>query len=208
MNLEKISQSFDGFLDGKIAKLPKQQKIAFAALIIVLPLVLFYFLLYSPKAEDIRKLQQSETTLKNELASLKEQTRDLAKFRQEKKRAEEQFAAISMLLPDKKEIPSLLTNISGLGTSSGLDFLSFRPKGEIPKQFYAEIPVEIQVHGQYHNVGHFLDQISKLHRIVNISDIKMGSPTRQKDEILLNTSFNLVTYRFIEPVAKNANKKK
>jgi len=208
MNLEKISQSFDGFLDGKIAKLPKQQKIAFAALIIVLPLVLFYFLLYSPEAEDIRKLQQSETTLKNELASLKEQTRDLAKFRQEKKRAEEQFAAISMLLPDKKEIPSLLTNISGLGTSSGLDFLSFRPKGEIPKQFYAEIPVEIQVHGQYHNVGHFLDQISKLHRIVNISDIKMGSPTRQKDEILLNTSFNLVTYRFIEPVAKNANKKK
>ncbi len=208
MNLEKISQSFDGFLDGKIARLPKQQKIAFAALIIVLPLVLFYFLLYSPKAEDIRKLQQSETTLKNQLATLKEQTRDLAKFRQEKKRAEEQFEAISILLPDKKEIPSLLTNISGLGTSSGLDFLSFRPKGEIPKQFYAEIPVEIQVHGQYHNVGHFLDQISKLHRIVNISDIKMGSPTRQKDEILLNTSFNLVTYRFIEPVAKNANKKK
>jgi len=208
MNIEKISQSFDGFLDGKIAKLPKQQKIALAALLIVLPLVLFYFLVYSPNAEEIKNLQQTETALKTELVSLKQKTKDLAKFEQEKRLAEQQFEAISILLPDKKEIPSLLTNISGLGTSSGLDFLSFRPKGEIPRNFYAEIPVDIQVHGHYHNVGRFLDQISKLHRIVTVSDIKMGSPSRQGDQILLNTSFNLVTYRFIEPVAKDAKKKK
>ncbi|MEJ2689119.1 MAG: type 4a pilus biogenesis protein PilO [Deltaproteobacteria bacterium] len=206
MNFEKISKSFDEFLDGKIAKLPKVQKIAFGSIIIVLPLVLFYLLVYSPNTEKIQKLQHNETALKTELASLKHQAENLAKFEQEKKLAEEQFAAISILLPDKKEIPSLLTNISGLGTSSGLDFLSFKPGGERPKEFYAEIPVSIQVHGQYHNVGHFLDQISKLHRIVTVSNIKMGSPSRQKDEMLLNTSFNLVTYRFIEPAAKDGKK--
>ena len=209
MNFEQINKSIDGFLDGKIAKLPQPQKIAFAALIIVLPLVLFYFLAYSPNAEEIQKLQKNETALKAELVTLKQKTKDLAKFEAEKRLAEEEFAAISILLPDKKEIPSLLTNISGLGTSSGLDFLSFKPKGEIPKDFYAEIPVDIQVHGHYHNVGLFLDQISKLHRIVYVSNIKMGSPSRQGDDITLNTSFSLVTYRFIEPVvANNAKKKK
>lgn len=207
MNLEQFNKSIDGFLDGKIAKLPKPQKIGFAALIIALPVVLFYFLVYSPKAEEIQKLQKSEKALKTELVSLKQQTKELAKFEEEKRLAEEQFKVASALLPDKKEIPSLLTNISGLGTSSGLDFLSFKPKGEFPKDFYAEIPVDIQVHGQYHNVGRFLDQISKLHRIVNVSNIKMGSPSRQGDEVLLNTSFSLVTYRFIEPVANDAKKK-
>ena len=137
---------------------------------------------------------------------MEKKTANIAQFREEKRQAEEKFAAVSVLLPQQKEIPSLLTNISGLGTSSGLDFLSFRPKGEVPVDFYAEIPVDIQVRGGYHNVGSFLDQISKLPRIVNVSDIKMGSPTRAGDEMVLSTSFNLVTYRFIEPKPANAKK--
>lgn len=208
MKFEKISQPIDAFLDGKIAKLPKPQKIAFAAALIVLPLVLFYFLVYSPKSTQIQNLRHKETSLKTQLASLKRKTRELPKFEKEKHLAEMEFKAVSVLLPKRKEIPSLLTNISGLGTNSGLDFLSFRPNREIRKKFYAEIPVNIQVHGHYNDVGYFLDQISKLQRIVTVSNIRMGSPKRQGDEILLNTSFNLVTYRLIEPVAKNAKKKK
>lgn len=119
----------------------------------------------------------------------------------------ELFTQASSLLPQKQEIPSLLTSISDHGTNSGLDFLSFTPKKEIPREFYAEIPVDIKVRGPYHNVGVFLDKISKLPRIVNVDNINIGGPKREAGEMMLNTGFKLVTYRFIEP-AKDAGKKK
>jgi len=76
-------------------------------------------------------------------------------------------------LPDKKEIPSLLTSISEAGKEAGLEFLLFQPISEINKDFYAEIPVSIKVAGNYHNVGLFFDNVSRLFRIVNIKDIVM-----------------------------------
>ena len=91
-----------------------------------------------------------------------------------------------------------LTSISDLGKHSGLDFLSFAPKSEVVREFYADIPVDIKVRGPYHNVGVFLDRISKLPRIVAVSNLNMGTPKRVAGEILLDTSFKLVTYRFIE----------
>jgi type IV pilus assembly protein PilO len=207
MSLEKFNKSIDSFLDGKFARLTKTHKICIAVAIFLVPAALFYYLSFSPKAEEIGRLEKTKRGLEAEIVTLQKKTANIEEFRKEKRLAEEKFAAISVLLPQEKEIPSLLTNISGLGTSSGLDFLSFRPKAEIPVEFYAEIPVDIQVQGQYHSVGRFLDQISKLPRIVNVSNIKMGSPKRQGNEMTLSTSFNLVTYRFIEQTAKNDKSK-
>jgi len=207
MSLEKFNKSIDSFLDGTFARLTKTHKICIAVAILLIPAALFYYLSFSPKTEEIGRLEKTKKDLEAQIADLQKKTANIEEFRKEKRFAEEKFAAVSVLLPQEKEIPSLLTNISGLGTSSGLDFLSFRPKPEIPIEFYAEIPVDIQVQGQYHSVGRFLDQISKLPRIVNVSNIKMGSPKREGDEMTLSTSFNLVTYRFIEQTAKNDKSK-
>ena len=144
MNLEKFTKSLDAFLDGKVAKLQLPHKVAILAAVVILPVALFYFLAYSPKAEEIQGLQRTNRQLEADIVDLEKKTAHIAQFREEKRLAEEKFAAASVLLPQQKEIPSLLTNISGLGTSSGLDFLSFRPKGEVPVDFYAEIPVDIQ----------------------------------------------------------------
>jgi len=108
------------------------------------------------------------------------------------------FAKASALLPQQQEIPSLLTSISDIGQNSGLDFLSFIPKNEMRKEFYADIPVDIKVSGTYHNVGVFLDKISDSSRIVTVSDINMGGPKLQAGEMILETTFSLVTYRFVE----------
>ncbi|MEW6429040.1 MAG: type 4a pilus biogenesis protein PilO [Thermodesulfobacteriota bacterium] len=208
MKLDAVKNKFETFLEAKVAPLPAAHKLGIAAAVLLLPVVLFYFLMFAPKTEEIARLTQQRAGLEKELAELELKTRDLQKFRAEKQEAEERFAALAVLLPQQKEIPSLLTNISSLGTASGLDFLSFRPKGEIAKDFYAEIPVDIQVRGQYHNVGGFFDQVSKLPRIVTVSNVKMGTPTRQGREMILSTSFNLVTYRFIEKKDEPAKKGK
>jgi type IV pilus assembly protein PilO len=108
------------------------------------------------------------------------------------------FAEASVLLPQKKEIPSLLTNISALGTNSGLNMSRFQPGGERKKEFYAEIPVSLKVSGPYHNIGDFLYEVSKLDRIISAQLINLGSGKEERGELILRSTVNLVTYRFLE----------
>lgn len=194
----KIQDTFNSFLDDKVAPLKTPHKAGIFVVALLLPCLLFYFLLYSTKSEEIGKLESNVAKLEKEIQKVEKTSRKIKKYRAEMAEAREMFARASSLLPQKQEIPSLLTSISDLGQHSGLDFLSFVPKGEVAREFYADIPVDIKVRGPYHNVGVFLNRISKLPRIVAVSNINMGAPKRVAGEMLLDTSFQLVTYRFIE----------
>jgi type IV pilus assembly protein PilO len=101
-------------------------------------------------------------------------------------------------LPDKKELPNLLKTISALGNESGLKFQLFRPLPEVPKEFYAEIPVEIKVVGGYHAVASFFYKVGMLDRIVNITNVEMGKAREEKSEMELTTSCLATTFRFVE----------
>lgn len=208
---DKIKTKFDAFVETKIVSMEKKLKIIIWAAVMVLPIVAFVVFFYSPKNKEIKSLEKQRTALHKEISEAKDRANQLDKHKAEMKETELKFQQASILLPQMKEIPSLLTNISSLGTASGLDVVSFRPRGEVRKEFYAEIPVDISVRGPYHNVGTFLYQVSKLERIVTVANIKLGSPVAEKGEMLLKADFTLVTYRFIETSDnenKNKNKKK
>ncbi|MBI5896906.1 MAG: type 4a pilus biogenesis protein PilO, partial [Desulfobacterales bacterium] len=111
---------------------------------------------------------------------------------------EAEYKQVSRAFPGKEEIPSLLAGISQAGKEAGLEFMLFQPKPEVPKDFYAEIPVDINVSGNYHQVAIFFDKVANLPRIVNVRDVKMA-PLSQKDETSsLTTSCQAVTYKFSE----------
>jgi type IV pilus assembly protein PilO len=204
------STKFDTFLANKYIPLERKVKILLAVLLFLLPVVLFYFLFFSPKQNELKGLEQQKITLIAEVKKAKAAARNLKKYQDEVAEAEKRFAQIAIVLPKKKEIPNLLRNISDLGKGAGLDFLSFKPGSEIPKDFYAEIPVNISIRGPYHNMGYFLDQVSKLDRIVTVNNIKMGSPKKEGGEMLLNSNCRLVTYRFTNTQVSttDTNKKK
>ena len=127
------------------------------------------------------------------------------------KEAEAQFKLAMRKLPEKEEIPSLLTSISDSGQQVGLEFLLFEPKAEKPKEFYAEIPVAMSIRADYHNLAIFFDQVARLSRIVNIRDIKIGrAKGKGKDTPELSTKCTAVTYKFVEssPKKKSKSKKK
>lgn len=100
-------------------------------------------------------------------------------------------------LPDEKEIPQLLSSISTLGRDSGLDILIFRQKPEGYQEFYAEVPVEMQVRGTYHQVAKFFDRVRKLDRIVNVSNIVLKDPEVIDDDLLLEANSQVTTFRFL-----------
>jgi len=203
------STKFDTFVSDKYIPLERKVKAFLAVLIFLLPVVLFYFFFYSPNQNKIKGLAAKKVSLTAEVKRAEMAAKNLQKYKDEVAEANKRFQEIAIVLPKKKEIPNLLRNISDLGKGAGLDFLSFKPGSEIPKDFYAEIPINISIRGPYHNMGYFLDQVSKLDRIVTVDNIKMGSPKKVGGEMLLNSSCRLVTYRFTNTqVSKPDDKKK
>jgi type IV pilus assembly protein PilO len=189
----------------KIENLSKIQRILIFASVFVLIIVIFIFLLYKPKLADIKKLKKELGGLEKKLVVAKKNAANLKKFQEMMEEAEVQFQKAMKALPEKEEIPSLLTSISRSGQDVGLEFLLFEPKSEVRKEFYAEIPVAMQVIGGYHDLAIFFDKVARLSRIVNIKNMSMG---RIKDSQQLNTSCTAVTYKFVEPAPKKPSPKK
>ena len=206
IDTSKITNLFFETID-KIGKLPRLYKILLCLglfLLLVGPFVYFSFL---PKISNINVLKKEHSTLETRLASAKAKANQLKVYQDKLKDAEMEFKIVTKKLPEKKEIPALLSSISQSGRDSGLEFLLFQPEAEQNKDFYAEIPVSIKITGNYHNVALFFDKVARLSRIVNIDDIKMASTKGSTDLI---TSCKAVTYRFVEtkPEQASSSKKK
>jgi len=203
----------DVFLDERYAKIGERNKLLAIGLFAIVLIGAFYFLFFQPNQDEIASLAQKTTTANQELARVRKETQDLPRLKKELEEVRVQFETTSVLLPKSQEIPNLLRNISDLGRNSGLDFISFTPGQESPKDFYAEIPIDIKIRGPYHNLGLFLDKVSKLERIVTVNNIKTEKVDFDKNEILLSSSCKLITYRFTNtPIApqntKQGNKAK
>lgn len=193
----KIKQAYTSFIDNKLTGLSQKHKMAILAASLLLPVLLFFFLFYSPTEKEITRLTNDNLYLNGEIQKVEAIADKLDEHKAEKAHVELMLKAASLLLPKQKEIPNLLTDISEQGTSSGLEFISFTPRPERQEQFYAVIPVAIQVSGSYHNIGTFLNKVSNLNRIVSVNNITLGGAKRSGNEMLLSASLELVTYRFL-----------
>ncbi|MBW2603949.1 MAG: type 4a pilus biogenesis protein PilO [Deltaproteobacteria bacterium] len=206
IDTSKITNLFFETID-KIGKLSKLYKILLCLGLFVLLVGPFVYFSFLPKITKINALKKEHTTMETRLDKAKAKANRLNAYQDKLKDAEMEFKIVMKKLPEKKEIPALLSSVSQSGRNAGLEFLLFQPAPEQNKNFYAEIPVSIRVTGNYHNVALFFDKVARLSRIVNIDDIKMAST---KNNTNLITSCKAVTYRFVEtkPEKASSSKKK
>jgi type IV pilus assembly protein PilO len=191
-----------------IVKLPTSKKIIILVAMIAAVVGLFLYLIYWPNLEVLKKKKAEVEVLERQVRELRTVAANLKRFQAEAAKLREELQVAIMQLPTSKEIPSLLSNISQLGKDSGLEFLLFKPVGEINKDFYAEIPVEIKVKGTYNNVAIFFDKVGKLPRIVNISEVSMDSAKEVLGRWEINTSCTATTFKFVEKEASELAKDK
>ncbi|MGD9217338.1 MAG: type 4a pilus biogenesis protein PilO [Desulfobacteraceae bacterium] len=182
----------------KVESLTKPQRVGIYIGTLVLIIGLSIWLLFYPKKQTIDTLNVQLKKAQTELAKAKKNAEELNDWRTRMKRKQVQYEQVMQALPEKEEIPSLLAGISQAGKDAGLEFLLFEPKPESDKEFYAEIPVDIQVSGSFHDVAVFFDKVSNLPRIVNIRNVVMV-PGKSKDASgEIATTCQAVTYKFIE----------
>jgi type IV pilus assembly protein PilO len=203
----EISKFTEFFLEkiDKIGKLSKRYRVLISLGILLMLVVPFFYFSYQPKVKEIDQLKTEKETLETRIVRAKAKARQLKHFQDKLENAEMEFKLAVKKLPEKKEIPSLLSSISQSGRDAGLEFLLFEPRDERTKEFYAEIPVSIVVTGNYHKTALFFDKIARLHRIVNVDDIKMVA-TKESGDLI--TSCTAVTYRFVETKPDKDSKKR
>lgn len=189
----------------KIGTLTGLQRILICGVSFLVLIGAFIYFSYLPKMEKVQVLEKEHRSLGSQLSTAKAKAKQLASYLERKKQAEADFMVAKKLLPEKREIPSLLTGVSQSGQDAGLEFLTFQPQKEAVKDFYAEIPVLIKVTGGYHNVAMFFDNVSRLYRIVNMRDIEMKAEQKSSS---LTTTCTAVTYRFVEPEKKSPGEDK
>lgn len=178
----------------KVGKIKMSQRIMILVGTLVLLAGGYLSLVYLPKTATISRTDQDISDLRRRIAVAKRKARDLKKFQAEERDVNAQFKEALKLLPNKKEIPTLLRSITELGKDSKLEFPLFSPQGERAQDFYTEIPVNIVLSGRYNDIASFFDKVGHMDRIVNILDISM----RPKEELstTLIAKCTAVTYRF------------
>jgi len=184
----------------KVEKLSTVQRVLiYVGTFVVLIGTVVYFL-YMPKWDMKSELTAEFENLSSKLMIAKRNAAKLPKLRAQMKAEEVKFAEASKALPERKEIPTLLTVISQSGGEAGLEFQLFQPGAEVNKKFYTELPLQLRVQGGYHNLAEFFDRVAAIPRIVTIKNITIVPGGGKGGK--LNASCSAVTYKFIEQTGK------
>ncbi len=165
-------------------------------LLIGLLLIVFagYWFDWQGQLDELEKSQNKEEQLRQVFLDKKKQAVNLEIYRKQLSEIGQSFGALLKQLPNKSEMDALLTDINQAGLGRGLQFELFRPAGqETVSEFYAELPINIRITGNYHELGAFASDIAKLPRIVTLNDINI-TPT--KDGLAMDAVAK--TYRYLD----------
>lgn len=182
----------------KIFKLPTKQKLLIILLIFILEGAGSFFWLINPRLNEYRQLTDKLIAAQSEVIEKRRIAGNLPVLKREYEQSRQELESALAELPNQKEIPTLLTSITNVGKSAGLDFLTFRPKAEEPKDFYASVPVDISVAGTFFEVARFFVSVGNLPRIVNISNVSFADIRESGGRNSVKVNCLATTFRFLE----------
>ena len=171
--------------------------IAKAALIIVLCGALIGAAYYFHVQEQYKTLDRHRSTeiqLKKEFETKQAKVVNLEVYKEQLEEMKLAFGAMLRQLPDKSEVADLLVDVSQTGLAAGLEFELFQPAGEVPKDFYVELPINIRVLGNYHEFGEFVSGLAALPRILTIHNIRIERRQGSRNLVMHAVA---KTYRYV-----------
>lgn len=186
---------------------PLPQKLALLGLVVAGIAVGVYYYYVEPENEQITQLQTQIAQLDSEVQNLSIKVKHLDELIAATKQLEIELAKKKERLPPSEEAVMLLKQLSDLGSRLGLDIKLWKPAppAEDPSKLFVRMPVNVEVTGGYHTAAIFFDRVNRLPRIINVSDLKMGSPQIEKGRVVTQTVFDLVAFAAPEERTASAN---
>ncbi|MBW2362795.1 MAG: type 4a pilus biogenesis protein PilO [Deltaproteobacteria bacterium] len=181
----------------QIAKLPPAARAGILAAVAVMVGVGYFFLIYQDSQVKIEQLQAQEMELQRKLSEVRSIAANIDEFEEEIASLEVKLQKVLRQLPNKREIEVVLTDISNLGKTAGIEIKEFSRKPEISHGFYAEVPIDLEIEGQFHDVARFFDMLAALPRIVNMNAINVEVARDSMDATVLKVKGTATTFRFV-----------
>lgn len=178
--------------------LPMPVKLVLLSVLFLILLGLGYWFLWSPEIDEFDQAKAKEEELRQVFLTKKAQAVKVEAYKQQMIDIEKTFGALLKQLPDKSQMDGLLTDINQAGLGRGLEFDLFKPGSETVADFYAEMPIQIKIKGNYHDIGAFATDISKLSRIVTLNDLAIAPLNKDGKDSMLTLEATAKTYRYLD----------
>jgi len=185
---------------GNIGVWPTPVKAVLVLVVCIVVAVAGYYLDIEDQVKKLAVVEKQESQLRSDFEAKQAKAANLEQYRKQLEEMKQSFGAMLRQLPNKTEVAELLVDVSQTGLASGLEFELFKPNAEVPREFYAELPIEIKVTGDYHEFGNFISGIAALPRIVTIHDISIKKAQTKSDDTTrrLTLEATAKTYRYLD----------
>jgi len=184
--------------ENPLTRLPLAGQLGVSAVIAALICGGFYYFWYSDALDRQRQKEERLATLQKEIRALEATANRLPEFQREVQALEARLETLKRILPPEKEMPDLMRRIQYLAAQSSLQIRKFNPAAVVQKDFYQEVPVAIDVEGTYHNMGAFLDRVSRMSRLVNMGNLQIKAHGNQTLNNTVAISTTATTYVYVD----------
>jgi type IV pilus assembly protein PilO len=182
----------------QIEQLPAAARFGVLAAIAAVIVAVYWFTLFGSSRQSLTRLKTQLTQIESDIVEAKTVASNLESFKAKQEELRAELKVALQQLPNSSDLPVLLTDITSLGKKSGLEIHQFKPSGEVVRGFYAEVPIALKMFGGYHDIGIFFDRLSRLSRIVNITQLGMKLAEYRNDVPRLEVTGIATTYFFVE----------
>ncbi len=202
MNFSEINWDFNA-----AGTWPLPIKIATIVLVSLLVAAAGVYYITLDQFDELEKVEQKEKELKKIFEKKQKKAINLSDYREQLKQIEASLGEMIKQMPTKAEVANLLIDISQTGLASGLEFRLFQPAGAVRKDFYSELPIKIQVTGEYEELGLFVSGLASLPRIVTVHNVAI-SPTGKSSLLEMDATIKTYNEEAVEIKKKKKRKKK
>lgn len=186
---------------------PMAPKVVVLAVSFLVLLGLAWFLGWSSQIDELTTAQKKELTLKDDWLAKKKQAVNLDEYKKQLVEIDRSFGELLKQLPNKAEMDAMIIDISQAALTRGLKVELFKPGNEAKKEFYAEMPINLQLNGSYNDLAYFAADIAKLPRIVTLNNVKL-KPSADAKAVVIGMDAVAMTYRYLDTEEMAAQKKK
>jgi type IV pilus assembly protein PilO len=205
-DFKKMMDQFRGLNPRDVGTWPVIPRVTAALAIVLVVLLAGYFFQWSDQLDQLQQLQANENKLKEDYKNKLAQAVNLDILKKEKDQVSTYVFRLEKQLPSKAEMDALLSDINQAGVGRGLQFELFKPGSASVKNYYAELPIDIRITGNYHDLGQFTSDIASLPRIVTLNNLAITMPP-QGATTPLTMEAVAKTFRYLDPDEVQAQKK-
>jgi len=181
----------------QITKLPKAARFGIIAGLGVALAIGYFAVFYQDKNIQLKEMRAQELELQRKLSEVRSVAANISAFESEIADLEIKLKTALRQLPNEKELEVLLSDISNLGKTAGVEIKSFKRSEEVIHDFYAEVPIQIELEGEFHDIAQFFDLMSRLPRIVNMGALAIKVAGEDEEATVLSVKGTATTFRFV-----------